>query len=162
MRIPLLLLRDRRLFAKRLWRAVPLFGFLLGIPQLGWAQDVKTSDMNCDFQFSKGHSIDLSRAISLIQEAGFPKDWRVIIACNQKDWERIQHGVTLSPYHARTAFTSLKKRTTAVNLRIFDAVYNGGNPPMSVLHHEVGHIRCQCSNEDEADKQGQSRRPPEH
>lgn len=115
--------------------------------------------MNCDFQFSKGHSIDLHRAISFIEDAGFPKDWRVIIVCNEKDWERIQHGVTLSPYHAGTAFTSLKKKTTAVYLRIFDAVYSGGNPPMNVLHHEVGHIRCQCFNEDEADKQGHTHRP---
>jgi len=117
--------------------------------------------MNCDFQFSKGHSIDLRRAVSIIEAAGFPKDWRVIIACNEKDWERIQYGVTLSPYHARTAFTSMRLKTTAVNLRIFDSACNGGNSPMNVLHHEVGHIRCKCSNEDEADKQGGSRRPQE-
>jgi len=146
---------------KPLWRVVPLF-CLLGIPRLGWAQDVKVSDPNCDFHFSAGHSIDLRRATNIIQGAGFPSDWRVIIACNQNDWERIQHGVTLSPYHAKTAFTSLRKRTTAVYLRIFDTVYNEGNPAMNVLHHEVGHIRCQCSNEDEADKQGKSHRPSEH
>lgn len=147
---------------KASWRALSLFCLSLGIPSLGRTQDVKVSDPNCDFHFSKGHSIDLRRAISLIQEAGFPEQWRIIIACNETDWERIQHGVKLSPYHAKTAFTSLKQKTTAVNLRIFDVAYSKGNPAINVLRHEVGHIRCQCSDEDEADKQGQSRRPPEH
>lgn len=135
-------------------RIALLFCIFFAAPWLVHAQDVRVSNMNCDFNFNGAHVVSLEHAISFIQQAGFPKDWRIIIACNEKDWERIRDGAKLTPYHSKMAFTSLKKRTTAVNAAVFDAVYSMGYSPMTVLHHEVGHIRCQCSDEDEADRQG--------
>jgi len=144
------------------WRIVSLFCFFLAVPCLGRAQEVRVSKVNCEHFYNPSHLVNLSHAISIIQQVGFPKEWLVLIACNDEDWEHIKQGTKLSPYHAKTAFTSLKKRTTVVKLAIFDAVYNMGNPPWNVLLHEVGHIRCQCSDEDEADKLGHTHRPAEH
>ena len=45
--------------------------------------------MNCDFNFNHAHVVTLQKAIAFIEQAGFPKDWRVIVACNEKDWERL-------------------------------------------------------------------------
>lgn len=135
------------------WRTVAAVCFFLGFPSFAQAQDVRVSNMNCDFNFTRIHVVSLAHAIGLIEQAGFPKQWRVIVACNERDWERIKHGRKLSPYHARTAFTLLDKKTTVVNVAIFDAVYMTDSP-VTVLHHEVGHIRCQCSDEAEADRQG--------
>jgi len=140
----------------RFWPIVALCCFFFGAPRLGHAQEVRVSDMNCDLYYNPSHTVNLRHVIALIQEAGFPKQWLVIIACNDRDWKRIQNGARLSPYHEKTAFTSLKKKTTVVNLKVFDSAANMGYLPMNVLHHEVGHIRCQCADEEEAEKQGQS------
>jgi hypothetical protein len=118
--------------------------------------------MNCDFNFNGAHVVSLEHVVGFIEQAGFPKDWRVIIACNEKDWERIRNGAKLTPYHSKMAFTSLKKRTTVVNVAVFDPVYSTGYSPVTVLHHEVGHIRCQCSDEAEADRQGHTHISAEH
>lgn len=144
------------------WRIASLFCVFIRAPWFMYAQDVRVSNMNCDFNFNHAHVVTLQKAIAFIEQAGFPKDWRVIVACNEKDWERLRNGMNLSAYHSRMAFTSLKKRTTVINVAVFDTVYSAGYSPVTVLHHEVGHIRCQCSDEQEADRQGHTHISADH
>lgn len=87
----------------------------------------------------------------------FPRDWKIVVACTQTMWNEIQQQADASATH--TAFTSLAGHMTVLNGTIYTHsglfLEGSGLPfPRSVLQHELGLIRCQCKDEEKADKAG--------
>ena len=86
----------------------------------------------------------------------FPKDWTIVIACNQIVWDNLRRkGDALQ---TNTAFTNLQGHITVINAAIYREML-----PLSgtmyrtqklVLQHEHGHIVCACSDESKADRAG--------
>jgi hypothetical protein len=77
----------------------------------------------------------------------YPQDWTFKIACTSLIWERVQRKAD----HPGAAFaiSELKHKITFFNASVFRearVVYR------RAMSHELGHIRCGCKNEDEAEK----------
>ena len=78
----------------------------------------------------------------------YPRDWTVVIVCSDSDWHYLQRKA--DALGTKDAFTNIKGKTTVIRGKLFL------NPPISrparlVLLHELGHITCQCGNEDRAE-----------
>jgi len=88
-----------------------------------------------------------------LKDVSFPKDWRIAIACTAIAWKELQRKG--DAFATNTAYTNLKGRITILN----GAIYQQPLPlrgttrrtPKNVLRHELGHIVCQCGDEDKAD-----------
>jgi hypothetical protein len=78
----------------------------------------------------------------------YPKDWSIVVACSDSDWKYLQRkGDAFDTNHA---FTNLKGKMTVVR---GDVLLNPpmGRPAKLILLHELGHITCQCGDEDKAE-----------
>ena len=84
----------------------------------------------------------------------FPKDWTLVLACNQIVWEKLQR--LADAFQTNTGFTNVQGRITVINARIYLEM-----PPLSgttyptpnlILQHEYGHIVCRCNDEWKADR----------
>ena len=78
----------------------------------------------------------------------YPKDWTVVVACPDSDWKYLQRKADAQG--TNHAFTNVKGKTTVIRGELFL------NPPIGraarlILLHELGHIACQCGNEDTAE-----------
>lgn len=78
----------------------------------------------------------------------YPRDWTVVIACSDSDWHYLQRKA--DALGTSDAFTNIKGKTTVIRGELF---LNPpiGRPARLVLLHELGHITCQCGNEDTAE-----------
>jgi hypothetical protein len=76
----------------------------------------------------------------------FPADWTLAVACDPMTWGAARRRAGFPP--TLTAFTGLKPRLTILNGAIFveqPSFYE------HTLAHELGHIRCNCSEESRAE-----------
>jgi hypothetical protein len=78
----------------------------------------------------------------------YPRDWTVVIACSDSDWHYLQGEA--DAFGTRDAFTNIKGKTTVIRGELFLNPPIGRPAPL-VLLHELGHITCQCGNEDTAE-----------
>ena len=89
-----------------------------------------------------------------LKDIGFPKDWTIVVACDQLVWEKLQRKG--DAFRTSTAFTNLAGHITVVNgaiyLQMFPLRGTRYSTPKEVLEHENGHIRCKCNDEGKADK----------
>lgn len=80
----------------------------------------------------------------------YPPGWTLAIMCRQVRWEQILQQADVHTTHA--AFTRIAERLTIFNADIFHqspAFYR------QVIAHELGHIKCNCASETNAEKIGQ-------
>jgi hypothetical protein len=89
-----------------------------------------------------------------IASTGFPAGWTVYVACTPQSWDLVLRQAD-SVGRTHTGFTNRKNRITVIN----GAMYYSGfsqfgtlKSGASVLRHELGHIICNCSDENEADR----------
>jgi hypothetical protein len=82
----------------------------------------------------------------------YPGDWAVLIACSDDHWHYLQRKA--DAFGTSDAFTNIKGKTTVIRGELF---LNPpiGRPARLVLLHELGHIPCQCGNEDTAENSAQ-------
>ncbi|MFB3917758.1 MAG: hypothetical protein ACE14M_13580 [Terriglobales bacterium] len=82
-----------------------------------------------------------------LQTLHFPNDWTIYIMCSRVHWEDAR--IKANSPNTRTAFTLLDSRLTVINGAIF-----GGLPGQyrRILAHELGHIECQCADEEKVQK----------
>ena len=89
---------------------------------------------------------------------GFPKDWTIAVACPPAVWERLQR--KRDDFNTVTAFTNLKSRFTVLNgtidLQPLPLRATNHWTPRSVLEQERGPILCNCADEANADKAGET------
>jgi hypothetical protein len=88
----------------------------------------------------------------------YPSDWRIFIACNEVVWKHIK--ILKNVQGTDTAFSSADGEWTVVNAAVFDTqrLDYSSNTPENVLKHELGHIKCKCGSEKEANRAGRSQR----
>ena len=91
----------------------------------------------------------LNRAVAEIGKVPFPEGWTIVVACTKMQWVTLQRKADAQD--TETAFTNVKGRITVVRGRIFllDKV---DRPVHRVLLHEIGHIRCNCGDEAQAER----------
>jgi hypothetical protein len=78
----------------------------------------------------------------------YPKDWTVVVACSDSDWQYLQRKAdAMSTKHA---FTNVRGKTTVIRGELFLNPLIGRSVRLMLLH-ELGHIACQCWNEDTAE-----------
>jgi hypothetical protein len=85
--------------------------------------------------------------LEIVTPLGYPRDWRIIIACTDGDWWDIvrHYDATIS----LSAFTIRDAKVTVINARIFrEKIYSG---PQHTLRHELGHIVCNAKSEEVAE-----------
>ena len=81
--------------------------------------------------------------------AAYPKDWTIVIACSDAEWNFLQRKADAFDTHH--AFTNFKGKMTVVRGDIFLNPEMGRSPAF-ILLHELGHIDCACNDENRADK----------
>ena len=107
------------------------------------AATVQTTSRNC--------TPGVADATKIIATVQFPENWRVVLVRDQPTWDYLRRkGDTFA---TRTIFTNVKGRITVVNWEIF-ARPNVARPALRVLLHELGHILCDCEDENKAEKFG--------
>ena len=79
----------------------------------------------------------------------YPKDWTIVIACSDAEWNFLQRKADAFDTHH--AFTNFKGKMTIVRGDIFLNPEMGRSPAF-ILLHELGHIDCACNDENRADK----------
>ncbi len=81
--------------------------------------------------------------------AKFPPGWRIVVACSDIAWQVLRrHADAIDTNHA---FTNMNGHVPVINGAIFLSP-EVGRPPQRILAHELGHIRCSCGDEREAEK----------
>jgi hypothetical protein len=94
--------------------------------------------------------------IRKVRAAGFPNDWTVVVTCNQRDWQDWAAKAKLPMGAAGLGFTSLKSKTTFLNgPKLFDGPVKPGMVD-NVMRHEIGHILCNCTDENKANELGRA------
>jgi hypothetical protein len=78
----------------------------------------------------------------------YPKDWTVVVACSDSDWQYLQ--CKADAMGTKHAFTNVKGRTTVIRGEMLLNPLIGRSVRL-ILLHELGHIACQCGNEDTAE-----------
>ena len=96
----------------------------------------------------------ISEIRSDVSSTGFPAGWTVYVSCTTQSWDLVLRQAD-SVGRTHTGFTNRKNRITVIN----GAMYSSGfsqfgtlKSGASVLRHELGHIICNCSDEDKADR----------
>lgn len=86
-------------------------------------------------------------AAQIIGQLPYPADWKVVVVCNENVWDTLlrQQGVNFASNYA---FTYLPNHVTFIRARVFLERMNYS--PEQVLKHELGHILCDCDNEEVA------------
>jgi hypothetical protein len=80
--------------------------------------------------------------------SAYPKDWTIVVACSDADWEFLQRKA--DAFETDHAFTNFQGKITVIRGEVFL------NPPQFrparlILLHELGHIVCHCDSEDRAE-----------
>jgi hypothetical protein len=92
--------------------------------------------------------------IADLQELRYPKEWNVLIACNQLVWDQLKRNADV--LETNTAFTNLSGHVTVLNGEIYREMLplrgTGHRTPQLVLKHELGHVICGCGSEARADR----------
>ena len=94
---------------------------------------------------------DCSPQIAALQEElvtlHFPDDWKIGVACSSIGWNSLRKIGDFQK--SDSAFTNIRKRSTVVNSEIFNHFRSSYR---HVLAHELGHIACDCADEDKAER----------
>ena len=89
-----------------------------------------------------------------LNAAQFPADWTVYVACDPGTWQSIEQRV--GGVNTSAALTDRKHKFTIVNGMMYNPLFSFAGyvqkTPERVLRHEVGHIICNTSSEDVADR----------
>jgi hypothetical protein len=99
-------------------------------------------------------------AVFEIARVPFPAGWTVVVACNEMQWFLLQRKGDAQD--TQSAFTNVKGQITVIRGAIFLRAV-GVPSAHHVLLHEIGHIRCHCGDEGNAEAWAASyerRRPP--
>jgi hypothetical protein len=93
----------------------------------------------------------LPAAVQIINHlpTAYPRDWTVVITCSDSDWHYLQRKA--DAFGTIDAFTNIKGKTTVIRGEIFLNPRIGRSARV-VLLHELGHITCQCGDEDTAEE----------
>jgi hypothetical protein len=123
-----------------------LFRLLCSIPLLfvgshGYAIKLLTTNKICRPQTA---AVETVRALP----AEYPKNWTLVIACSENDWQSLRRKA--DAMQTNNAFTNLEHRITIIHGQIFLDPPQF-RPAQLILLHELGHISCQCDNEDKAE-----------
>src|SRR3954465_12464832 len=89
----------------------------------------------------------LKALITELETLEYPADWQFKIACSPLLWDRVQRKVDRldAPY----AISELKHKITFFNGAVFRLARYKYRRSVS---HELGHIRCDCKDEDTAER----------
>ena len=89
-----------------------------------------------------------------LNTAQFPADWTVYVTCDPGTWQSIEQRV--GGVNTGAAFTDRKQKFTIVNGMMYKPLFSFASyvqkTPERILRHEVGHIICNTSSEDVADR----------
>ena len=89
-----------------------------------------------------------------LNAAQFPADWTVYVACDPGTWQSIEQRV--GGVNTSAALTDRKRKFTIVNGMMYNPQFSFASyvqkTPERILRHEVGHIICNTSSEDVADR----------
>ena len=91
----------------------------------------------------------LEPALVEIARVSFPADRTLVVACHETEWQMLQ--TKGDAQSTKYAFTNLVGRITVLNGAIFlqNAV---SRPAHRILLHEIGHIQCNCGDENKAER----------
>jgi hypothetical protein len=91
----------------------------------------------------------LEPALVEIARVPFPAGWTLVVACNETEWQMLQ--TKADAQATKHAFTNLAGRVTVLNGVMFlqNAV---SRPAHRILLHEIGHIKCNCGDENKAER----------
>jgi hypothetical protein len=96
----------------------------------------------------------MARLIADLNAARFPADWTVYVACDPGTWKSIEQ--RLGGLNTDAALTDRKQKFTIVNGMMYNPLFSFAGyvqkTPERILKHELGHITCNTSNEDVADR----------
>ena len=89
-----------------------------------------------------------------LNAAQFPADWTVYVACDPGTWQSIEQRV--GGVNTSAALTDRKHKFTIVNGMMYNPLFSFAGyvqkTPERILRHELGHITCNTSSEDLADR----------
>ena len=89
-----------------------------------------------------------------LNTARFPDDWTVYVACDPGTWQSIERRV--GGLNTEAALTDRKQKFTIVNGMMYNPLFSFAGyvqkTPERILRHELGHITCNTSSEDVADR----------
>jgi len=89
-----------------------------------------------------------------LNAAQFPADWTVYVACDPGTWQSIEQRV--GGVNTSAALTDRKHKFTIVNGMMYNPLFSFAGyvqkTPERILRHELGHITCNTSSEDVADR----------
>ena len=84
----------------------------------------------------------------------FPGDWTVYVTCDAGTWQRIKQRV--GGMNTDAALTDRQHKFTIVNGMMYNPLFSFAGyvqkTPERILRHELGHITCNTSSEDVADR----------
>ena len=117
--------------------------------------------------FRQGHAVTVSglntkpercpamaSVMADLNAAQFPADWTVYVACDSGTWQSIEQ--RLGGLNTGAALTDRKQKFTIVNVMMYNPQFSFASyvqkTPERILRHEVGHIICNTSSEDVADR----------
>jgi hypothetical protein len=84
----------------------------------------------------------------------FPADWTVYVTCDAGTWQRIKQRV--GGMNTDAALTDRQHKFTIVNGMMYNTLFSFAGyvqkTPERILRHELGHITCNTSSEDVADR----------
>jgi hypothetical protein len=89
-----------------------------------------------------------------VDAAPFPPDWTVYVACDAGTWQRIKQRV--GGVNTDAALTDRQHKVTIVNGLLYNPMFSFAGyvqkTPERILRHELGHITCNTSSENLADR----------
>ena len=84
----------------------------------------------------------------------FPADWTVYVACDAGTWQDVQRKA--GGLNTDVALTVRPSKLTIINGMMYTPSFSFENytqkTPQRVLKHELGHITCDTSSEEKADR----------
>ena len=117
--------------------------FLASFAMQGRAATVIAADANT----VEACSFAVNPATEIVRHLPYPADWKVVVVCNENVWDMLmrQDRVNLISNYA---FTFQPNLVTFIRAKVFLEPMN--YTPEQVLKHELGHIVCQCDDEEVA------------
>jgi len=95
-----------------------------------------------------------NKFVDTVERVPFPDDWTVVVVCSDVAWQ-VALLATRSEGRTEMALTNRKHRWTLVNGAVWDPLRNRSRyTPEMVLRHELGHILCECRDEERANEAG--------
>ena len=84
---------------------------------------------------------------NIVKTLPYPADWKVVVVCNENLWDGLMKQANVD-YISDYAFTYQPNRVTFIRAKVFAERME--YTPEQVLSHELGHIMCNCDDEDRA------------